>query len=138
MSAPIPSRLVIQHAGPIPSGYATSATTTTTVAQNATPGLFRVEVMAESPRATRLAPTNLQSAQTVARKWRIHTNGHVPLLHLAGGEACRAQLESYSNRALPEEIQPWDLCRVLPARIGRNTCTCRHFIRGEAGEGMAL
>jgi hypothetical protein len=39
------SRLASQHAGPKLSGYATSATTTATVAQKATPGFLRLFVM---------------------------------------------------------------------------------------------
>jgi len=41
IAAPAFVRLEIQHAGPKLSGYATSAPTTTTVAQNATPGFLR-------------------------------------------------------------------------------------------------
>src|SRR5262249_19869554 len=40
-----PVLLAIQHAGPKLSGYATSSTTTTTVAQNATPGFLRFGVI---------------------------------------------------------------------------------------------
>src|SRR5262249_43272922 len=38
---PLPVQLIIQHAGPKLSGYSTSPTTNTTVAQNITPGFVR-------------------------------------------------------------------------------------------------
>jgi hypothetical protein len=43
--APKSIRLVIQHAGPKLNGYPMSTTTSTTVAQNATPGFLWSEVM---------------------------------------------------------------------------------------------
>ncbi|MGE5192999.1 MAG: hypothetical protein ACM3U2_10890 [Deltaproteobacteria bacterium] len=46
VSRPKVVRLLIQHAGPKLSGYAASATTTTTVAQNAAPGFLRSVVIA--------------------------------------------------------------------------------------------